>query len=113
MPETVAVSPAKAKAKPQGLAAAVAAGLSSAAAPETRADEYAGETCMPLVVKALMQMRCLALHSAQSSDRASHVLSLLPRCADMLKGVPQLAALGPVFKTCPPVQVRRWGRGWG
>lgn len=25
----------------------------------------------------------------------------------MLKGVPQLAALGPVFKTCPPVQVRR------
>ncbi len=31
----------------------------------------------------------------------------------MLKGVPQLAALGPVFKTCPPVQVRRWGRGWG
>lgn len=65
VPETVAVSPAKAKAKPQGLAAAVAAGLSAAAAPETRADEY----------------------------------------ADMLKGVPQLAALGPVFKTCPPVQL--------
>ena len=42
VPETVAVSPAKAKAKPQGLAAAVAAGLSAAAAPETRADEYAG-----------------------------------------------------------------------
>lgn len=26
----------------------------------------------------------------------------------MVKGVPQLAALGPVFKTCPAVQVRRW-----
>jgi len=114
VPETVAVSPAKAKAKPQGLAAAVAAGLSSAAAPETRADEYAGKACMnALVVCKHVQMRCLALHSAQSSDRASHLLSLLPRCADMLKGVPQLAALGPVFKTCPPVQVRRWGRALG
>lgn len=32
--------------------------------------------------------------------------------ADMLKAVPQLAALGPIFKTSRPVQVRAWaGRG--
>lgn len=31
--------------------------------------------------------------------------SALP-LAEMLKAVPQLAALGPVFKTCAPVQVR-------
>ena len=74
MPEVVAPSPAKAKAKPQGLAAAVAAGLSNMSGPETQADEY----------------------------------------ADMLKAVPQLAALGPVFKTCSPVQVRaRGGRAGG
>jgi coatomer protein complex subunit gamma len=65
VPEVVAPSPAKAKPKPQGLAAAVAAGLSGPSAPETHADEY----------------------------------------AEMLKAVPQLAALGPVFKTCAPVQV--------
>ncbi|EFN55078.1 hypothetical protein CHLNCDRAFT_31542 [Chlorella variabilis] len=65
VPEVVAPSPAKAKAKPQGLAAAVAAGLSNVSGPETQADEY----------------------------------------ADMLKAVPQLAALGPVFKTCSPVQL--------
>lgn len=65
VPEAAAASPAKAKSKPQGLAAAVAAGMSSSGAPETQADEY----------------------------------------ADMLKAVPQLAALGPVFKTCPPVQL--------
>lgn len=42
VPEVAAPSPAKAKAKPQGLAAAVAAGMSAAAAPVTQADEYAG-----------------------------------------------------------------------
>lgn len=65
IPEAVAASPAKPKAKPQGLAAAVAAGTSAPGAPETLSGEY----------------------------------------ADMLKAVPQLAALGPVFKTCPALQL--------
>lgn len=52
------------KSRPQGLAAAVAAGL-PAAAPEAHADEY----------------------------------------VDMLKAVPQLAALGPIFKSSRPVQL--------
>lgn len=71
MPEVVAASPQKAKSKPQGLAAAVAAGLSAAAGPATSANEY----------------------------------------AEMLKSVPQLAALGPVFKTCAPLQVCWTGGG--
>ena len=59
-----------AKSKPQGLAAAVAAGLPTSA-PEAGADEY----------------------------------------ADMMRAVPQLAALGPIFKTSRPVQVGGAGVG--
>ncbi|GAB4819163.1 hypothetical protein N2152v2_006209 [Parachlorella kessleri] len=61
----VTLPAAPAKSKPQGLAAAVAAGMPSAAAPEAAADEY----------------------------------------QDMLKAVPQLAALGPIFKTSRPLQL--------
>eukprot|EP00887_Chlorella_sp_A99_P007682 scaffold20.g7682.t1 len=64
VPETAPLSPERARPKPQGLAAAVAAGL-SVSAPEPAESEY----------------------------------------VELLQAVPQLATLGPVFKTCKPVQL--------
>lgn len=64
VPAALPPSP-KSKAKPQGLAAAVTAGLGPASATETSADEFVAQ----------------------------------------LRAVPQLAALGPIFKSCAPVQL--------
>lgn len=64
VPEALPEAP-KPKAKPQGLAAAVTAGLGPGAAVEATADEYAAK----------------------------------------LRSVPELAALGPIFKSCSPEQL--------